>query len=128
MDETRRGFLKKAGYAGLGLGYGFPVCSALRASGEGPGEAGSTPSQWAMVIDIKKCLQEEVRRACIEACHREHNVPEIPDPEDEVKWIWPEEYEHVFPDQAHAHLEEAMKGAPVLVLCNHCTRPSCVRV
>ncbi|UCG32719.1 MAG: 4Fe-4S dicluster domain-containing protein, partial [Phycisphaerales bacterium] len=107
---------------------GFPLCSALRASGEGPAEAGSPASQFAMVIDIEKCLQEEVRRACTEACSREHNVPEIPDPEDEVKWIWAEEYEHVFPDQAHAHTEAAMKAAPVLVLCNHCTRPSCVRV
>jgi Fe-S-cluster-containing dehydrogenase component len=128
MDETRRDFLKKAGYAGLGLGCGLPLCSTLRASGESPAETGSYKKQWAMVIDIKKCLQEDVRRACVEACHRAHNVPEIPNPHHEVMWMWTADYEDVFPGQAHAHTDEQMRGAPILLLCNHCTRPPCVKV
>ncbi|MHC4695453.1 MAG: sulfate reduction electron transfer complex DsrMKJOP subunit DsrO [Planctomycetota bacterium] len=129
MDENRRSFLKRAGLTGLGLGCGFPVLeAAFGDSKEGSAATGASSSQWAMIVDIKKCLREEVRSACTEACHREHNVPDIPVPEEEVKWIWPEEYEHVFPDQAHPHTESAMKKAPVLVLCNHCTKPSCVRV
>jgi len=129
MEETRRSFLRKAACGGVGLSCGFPLlgaaCSASKHNGDGEG---SSSTQWAMVVDIRKCLQEDVHRACIEACHREHNVPEIPDLEEEVKWVWAEEYEHVFPDQTHAHTQENLKEAPVLVLCNHCTRPSCVRV
>ena len=81
-----------------------------------------------MIVDIRKCLQEDVRRACTEACHREHNVPAIADPEEEVKWIWDEKYKHVFPDQTHAHMADAARDKPVLVLCNHCTDPPCVKV
>jgi molybdopterin-containing oxidoreductase family iron-sulfur binding subunit len=64
----------------------------------------------------------------VEACHREHNVPDIPNPEDEVKWIWSEDYEDVFPDQVHTYTAAATRALPVLVLCNHCTNPPCVRV
>ncbi|OHB72517.1 MAG: hypothetical protein A2V70_00935 [Planctomycetes bacterium RBG_13_63_9] len=129
MDENRRSFLKKAGCSAVGLGCGLPLlgagCSALR---EGLADAGASSSQWAMIVDAEKCLQEDVRRACVEACNRAHNVPEIPDPKQQVDWIWSEPYEHVFPDQAHAHTEAAMKAAPILVLCNHCTNPPCVKV
>ncbi len=128
MDPDRRSFLKRAGRAALGAGCGFPLlgagCSALRPAAAEASGAG----QWAMIVDVEKCLQEEVRTACIAACHRAHQVPRIPDPKQEVKWIWAEPYEHVFPDQTHAHTADATKEAPVLVLCNHCTRPSCVRV
>jgi len=88
----------------------------------------SAPKQWGMVIDVEKCRSEAVRQACGEACHRAHNVPEIGDAEDEVKWIWTEAYERAFPDQSHHHNADAMKEAPILVLCNHCSKPSCVRV
>jgi molybdopterin-containing oxidoreductase family iron-sulfur binding subunit len=81
-----------------------------------------------MIVDVRKCRREEVRRACIQACNREHNLPEIPDPEEEVKWIWTEDYEHVFPDQTHAHAGTALNRTPVLVLCNHCTNPPCTKV
>ena len=129
MDENRRSFLKRTGCAALGLGCGVPLLSA----GCGAGKKGShheadASSQLAMIVDVAKCRDEEVRRACIEACHREHNVPDIPDPEEEVKWIWAEHYEHVFPDQFHPHTDEATQQTPILVLCNHCTKPSCVRV
>jgi molybdopterin-containing oxidoreductase family iron-sulfur binding subunit len=123
MEESRREFLKKAGFTALGVGIGLPLAaSAVKGSLGAPGS-----KQLAMVIDIGKC-DERVRRACSEACHREHNVPEIPDREEEVKWIWSEKYEDVFPDQSHAHAPVTVKGKPVLVLCNHCTKPACVRV
>ena len=137
MDENRRGFLKKAGCTALGLGCGFPLlstgCDALR---QVSADAESSASQWAMIVDVRKCLNEQVRRACREACNHAHNVPFIPDPdnprlpdlEEEVKWIWTAQYEHVFPDQTHAHTDAATREAPVLVLCNHCTKPSCVKV
>jgi molybdopterin-containing oxidoreductase family iron-sulfur binding subunit len=128
MDENRRSFLKRAG-AAMGLGCGFPLlnaaCGASRAA---TGHGAPASRQMALVVDIRKCLRSEVRRACIEACHREHNVPDIPDPEDEVKWLWTEQYKAAFPDQVHAHLGAEVADAPVLVLCNHCADPSCVRV
>ncbi len=129
MDKSRRRFLKDAGAAALGLGCGFPLLStACTAMEEGSSQEGSSTSQLAMVIDIEKCLQEEVRRACVEACNQAHNIPRIPEPEEEIEWIWEEEYQHVFPDQVHQHSAESVREAPVLVLCNHCENPPCVRV
>jgi len=127
MEENRRSFLKKAGVTALGLGGGGPLfMTGCREHGSA--DADASPSQWAMVVDIEKCLRNEVRDACVAACHREHNVPEISDPDREVKWLWAEPYEHAFPDQAHPHTETAMKQAPIMVLCNHCTKPACVKV
>jgi len=127
MDENRRSFLKRAGSAALGLGCGLPLVGT-GCSSSSHGSGSEQPSQWAMVIDVEKCLNSEVRDACRQACHRAHNVPDIPESDDEVKWIWAEQYEHAFPDQAHAHTSDALKEAPVLVLCNHCSSPPCVRV
>jgi len=81
-----------------------------------------------MVIDIEKCLDENVRRACIEACRREHNLPEDTDPERDVKWIWTDTFQNAFPGQAHARFAASLKEQPVLLLCNHCTNPACVKV
>ena len=129
MGETRRSFLKQAGCAALGLSGGLPLLNAaFAASDHGAGHGAPSSKQWAMVIDIQKCLREEVRKACVEACHREHNVPDIPDQEEEVKWLWAEKFHNVFPDQVHAHTAPRVKNAPVLILCNQCTTPSCVRV
>jgi Fe-S-cluster-containing dehydrogenase component len=137
MGESRRDFLKRVGYAAAGLG--LPLLGAAGIALEGTARDASAPSgrrgssqgstrQWAMVVDIKKCLSEEVRRACTEACHRVHNVPRIPYPKQEVKWIWSERYENAFPDEAHPFTAESLKDQPVLVLCNHCTHPACVKV
>jgi len=129
MAEDRRRFLKEMGAIALGAGVGLPLLDPARWIERTSAERSTVPvRQWAMVIDVEKCLNPEVRAACTEACHREHNVPHIPDPEEEVKWIWTEEYEHVFPDQVHAHTAEGTRKAPVLVLCNHCTNPPCVKV
>jgi len=130
MDQGRRSFLKKAGRAALGLGCGFPLLSAgCGAVQEDPAHGETNPGQLALVINVHKCLDEDVQKACINACNRAHSIPtEIPDPQDEVKWIWPEKYENAFPDQAHQHVERRLAGKSVLVLCNHCTNPPCVKV
>lgn len=129
MDKSRREFLKIAGAAVAGLGGGLPLLrGALSAQEVGHEAPANDAKQWAMVVDIRKCLDERVRRACIDACNSVHNVPAIPDPHEEVKWIWTEHFSNTFPDQAHAHTASGLSDAPVLVLCNHCTDPPCVRV
>jgi len=130
MDEhTRRTFLKRAGASVLGLGCVGGVANALgrNATAEKPAEQ-LAAKRWAMVIDTTKCGGDPNCRACSNACHQIHNVPDIPDQRREVKWIWREPYEHVFPDEAHGHSPPSLLGRPTTVLCNHCDNPPCVRV
>lgn len=129
MDESRRNFLKATGCAGLGLAWGIPVVRAVGKAVESEPMPGALHGKrWAMVVDVRKCQDPAVQRAAVEACHREHNVPSIDDPEEEIKWIWTEKYRHAFPTKQHDFVEHEMEEKPVMVLCNHCERPPCVRV
>ena len=129
MEKSRRRFFRDAGAAALGLGYGLPLFgTGCSFSGEGAPGDNESLNQWAMIIDIEKCLLQEVRTACVEACRLAHNIPDIPDPDEKIEWIWNEKYEHVFEDQVHERTAHSVKEAPVLVLCNHCDKPPCVRV
>jgi molybdopterin-containing oxidoreductase family iron-sulfur binding subunit len=133
MEESRRSFLKLGGISVLGLSA-LPVLQAV-AQNDGP-KFKPDPNalqarQWGMVIDMNKCWEEQQKRQCadcIAACHKVHNVPDIPDPKREVKWIWTDKYEHVFPDQAHEYAPEKIRESRFLLLCNHCSNPPCVRV
>jgi molybdopterin-containing oxidoreductase family iron-sulfur binding subunit len=81
-----------------------------------------------MAIDVSLCQREQGCRACIAACHAAHNVPAFENPKDEVKWIWKEPFEETLPDQYHEYLEEPLRESELLVFCNHCDVPPCVRV
>jgi Fe-S-cluster-containing dehydrogenase component len=125
MEQERRALLKLAGLTALGLAGGA-LARPVRASAETAAAPGRT--RWAMVIDPRKCLEKDGCTDCIGACHAAHNVPSIDDPRHEVKWIWKERFAGAFPDQETEYADEALTSKPVLVFCNHCDNPPCVRV
>ncbi|MEW6546306.1 MAG: sulfate reduction electron transfer complex DsrMKJOP subunit DsrO [Bacillota bacterium] len=131
MEISRRTFLKLSGLGLLGL-LGAPVIDVLAKTdrarvARAPGAL--TAKRWALVVDMRKCWEngKGTCRDCILACHREHNVPDIPEEKEQVRWIWTEPYENAFPEQGH-QIGAALSGKPFLVLCNHCSDPPCVRV
>lgn len=130
MESKRRDFLKIAGLSALGLTT-TPVLDALGAGGGaapeytvGKGPDALIGKHWGMVIDLTKLENVE---AITEACHKVHNVPHFEEKRHEIKWIWETEYNHAFSGQENPYLADALEHAPVLVLCNHCENPSCVR-
>ncbi|MBU0596217.1 4Fe-4S dicluster domain-containing protein [Candidatus Bipolaricaulota bacterium] len=128
-DRTRRGFLKAAGCLAIGAGLARPISEVLaEAVNDDVQPGGLTAQRWAIAINVRRCLQREGCRACIDACHVEHNVPTIPDIQHEVKWIWKEQFKDVFKDEVHAHMDVALTEKNALVLCNHCDNPPCVGV
>jgi molybdopterin-containing oxidoreductase family iron-sulfur binding subunit len=128
MMKSRRSFLKVSGACLLGLGV-KPVLDAFAQAEQAqilPGPNALKAGRWAMVVDIMKC--PEGCHDCINACHSAHNVPDFGKTKEEVKWLWNESYEHVFPGVEHEYVGERIKQQPFLVLCNHCDNPPCVRV
>ncbi|MBI4687700.1 MAG: 4Fe-4S dicluster domain-containing protein [Nitrospirae bacterium] len=132
MSIDRRDFIKIAGITALSGAGGFSVLDKML--GEGLIEASETATEatskkrWGMVIDVSKFKTEEDYKKVIEACHRTHNVPDLGNPKDEIKWIWTDTFEHTFPGQETDYMAESMKHKPFLMLCNHCEKPPCVRV
>jgi len=151
MGVNRRKFLKIAGISTLGVAAkpatdalafnpkewldeklgGFTPSEIMLHFGHKPegsvaGEA-LTGTRWAMVVNVRS-LDEEIAEACMDACHKVHNVPHIENPKHEIKWLWDEHYENALPGQHHEHIDEEIKKLPFLVMCNHCYNPPCVRV
>ena len=131
MSIDRRGFIKLAGLTALAGVAGKKTISALAA------EPSATPldirkslvgRRWAMVVNLKKCLEQDGCTDCITACHSVHNVPHFPNPKDEIKWIWKEPFDNAFLEQEHEFIDDEIKQGPAIVLCNHCDNPPCVRV
>lgn len=131
MHNNRRKFLKLAGLtAALSLGGGS-LHSALR-----PKEKSYTSrkdalqaKRWGMLIDTRKFKTKEDFQRVIQACHSVHNVPEdLPNPKQEIKWIWTEVFHHLFPSQENPYLAHRLEEKHILTLCNHCDDPPCVRV
>jgi Fe-S-cluster-containing dehydrogenase component len=128
MNRSRRTFLKLTGLSLLGLGAG-PAWGSP-AGKENPrflkGARALQGKRWAMLVDISRCRED--CRDCLEACHRHHNVPDFKNAKDEIKWIWKEPLKAVFPEAEHHYLDPSLQKKPVMVLCNHCDHPPCVRV
>jgi len=152
MDKKRREFLKIAGISTLaGLGApavvdrlvtgSFPLAARAaqevthggntgnQAAGAGHGkETVPTGKRYGMVIDVRKFIANPgMADECTRACHAVHNVPAFADPKDEIKWIWLTGYENAFPDHSSYYKDEEIEKNKVLVLCNHCDSPPCVR-
>ncbi len=130
MAMDRRKFLKIAGLSAA-LGLGGKAALDLMAPGEVEASLQNMPltqgKKWGMVVDMNK-MTEAIMDKCIAACHVEHNVPDLGNPKEEIKWIWKETYEHTFPGQQHEYIAEKYHGGNFLLLCNHCTNPPCCRV
>ena len=155
MDKKRRDFLKIAGIstlAGLGApavverivsgtapltalaareveseGHETPVEAHGAAEGHGQ-QPENTGVRLGMVIDIRKFIEDKaMAEACVTACNKVHNVPKFSRKKDEIKWIWLTEYENAFPEHSHYYKNEEIEQNQVLVLCNHCDNPPCVR-
>ncbi len=133
----RRHFLKAAGVCAAAIGTGAVVglsssktaqCAAANVQASyGNSKDMLQASRWAMVIDTRKLNSPKAYEAIINACHSEHNVPNIPGNQ-EVKWIWTDGFYQVFPDDTNPYLPEKVKHGSFLLLCNHCENPPCVRV
>jgi molybdopterin-containing oxidoreductase family iron-sulfur binding subunit len=128
MSIDRRTFLGVAGLSALAIA-GKSSLVVLAQGGQREGATGIQPAtRWAMVIDPMKCLKEDGCTDCVAACDKAHNVPHFTEAAHEVKWIWREPFEKAFPDQGSLYTAETLNANPVLVFCNHCNNPSCVRV
>ncbi len=133
MESSRRSFLKIAGITALGLGA-RPVLDVMASSVEtakpktAKGENALTAKRWGMVIDTRKLESEEDLEPMIEICDKLHNVPKFENKNHEIKWLWDEEFKHVFPMQEPDFLDDRLKHMSFLTLCNHCGKAPCVRV
>lgn len=128
MKIDRRKFFKFSGACAVGLGI-LPAIEALAGSNTSrylPESKALAGKRWAMVVDAGKC--EENCGDCISACHKAHNVPQIDNIKEEVKWLWRENFKSTFPNMEHSFVSEEVKKMKFVVMCNHCDNAACVRV
>ncbi len=153
MDKNRRDFLKIAGATTL-AGIGGPTVVERLISGSSPAQAraghgtesadhGSvthaatsehggkdrpTGKRLGMVVDLRQLKKHpELMEKITRACHAEHNVPHFPNRKDEIKWIWATEFDKAFTEHSNYYKDTLTISNEVLVFCNHCDEPPCVK-
>ena len=131
MKITRKDFLRLSGLSFL-AGGAIEAARAIAGRSAAAIDPQSAPVaqsvRWGMVVDLRRCQKEKGCTACTDACDAAHNVPRIADPQHQVKWIWTQPYETVFPFIQDGYAEQSDAGIPVPLMCNHCASPPCVRV
>jgi len=154
MDKKRRDFLKIAGVSTLaGLG-GTTVVDRL-VSGTSPGlaraskkadsshdgghetvakghgtveEVAKSGNRFGMIVDLRKFKENPaLGDKVVEACHSTHNVPDFPEKKDVIKWTWLTGYGNAFTEHSNLYKDQLTLDNEVLVMCNHCDNPPCVR-
>lgn len=130
MPVSRRDFLKMGGLALAGLVVGKPAVDSLLHLNKTSAESTATQApvlkkRLAMAIDIKACTAKDGCRKCIDTCNYLHNIPDFGETKDQVKWIWTTTYEGAF---GEAPQDQDLATRPILVTCNECDNPPCVRV
>ncbi|MFO7606864.1 MAG: 4Fe-4S dicluster domain-containing protein [Desulfurivibrionaceae bacterium] len=143
MDNSRRKFLKIAGLSAI-AGIGAPSAFSGLLKGEALASApapdenvlkGEVGKRYGIVIDVRKFAEDKaLAQRCIDVCHSIHNVPDYglnkdgsKNRKDEIKWLWTDGFENVFPDHSHYKKNADLHEMPILALCNHCDNPPCVR-
>ncbi|MDM8535685.1 4Fe-4S dicluster domain-containing protein [Desulfobacterales bacterium HSG17] len=134
MKTSRRDFIKIAGAATMTTCAGGATTVLASGGSADPlayttqkGKKALTARQWAMVIDTTHENYQKNLHHMMEACHKAHNVPVMPNKRHEIKWIWETEFKHAFPGQHSEFMSENVEEKPFMVLCNHCEAPPCVR-
>lgn len=142
MENSRRKFLKTAGYSVLGVAAGSMLIGITpRSATTAEGASGSPKyksrdealkaERWGLVIDTRK-ITARINRDMQRVCHKEHNVPDFVGKfgakNHEIKWIWPTPFKNAFIEQDIQYVSDHLKRTEIPVLCNHCNHPPCVRV
>ncbi len=144
-SSSRRSFLKIAGISILGIGAGSLIkgltvsanaaTQEMSASRFSTGPKALTAKRWGMVVDTRK-LTDQICTDMQKTCHQIHNVPDFirkygknneRAERDVIKWIWETKYHNAFPEQVNQFPAADVSKLPVVVLCNHCENPPCVR-
>ncbi|MDH4316904.1 MAG: 4Fe-4S dicluster domain-containing protein [Desulfobulbaceae bacterium] len=152
MDKNRRNFLKVAGISTL-AGLGAPAivdrvisgkagADVFASGGNGGHHEAEAPThnepahkeeksgtRYGLVIDTRKFhANPELGEKCVHACNQMHNIPQFPEgSKNEIKWIWLTNYENAFPEHSQQFRDKYTEDNKVLVTCNHCENPPCVR-
>ncbi len=131
MNKTRRDFMRIAGISALGLAGAMAAPGLAQAASHGTysaPEKGLTAKRWGMAIFTEKFETLADFQRVINACHKPHNIPDIPKKSQEIKWLWRDGYHETFTENVNAFNNAALEERKYLMLCNHCENPACVRV